>query len=169
MGWLKQLDQGNWRGAVAQLIANSKASRLFERGKDYARKDQRKRAISAFDEAIRLNPENAKCFWFRGYCYEEQGQFDRAIADYSEAIRLDPNGDTNGIYGRGLLFGSRGKAYRRTGQFDAAVSDLNEAIRLESENLQLLEERMKIHEARGDHESARADQKKIETIKYGDY
>jgi tetratricopeptide (TPR) repeat protein len=163
MGWLKQLDQGNWRAAARQLRANAKASRIFARGKVYIRSNERDLGIAAFDEAIRLNPQNAEVFWFRGHSYKEKGQYDRAIADYSEAIRLDPTGDSAGA-GRGFYFGSRGSAYHSIGQFDLAISDFNEALRLDSDQVYYLEKRAEAYEAKGDHERAISDQKQISLL-----
>jgi tetratricopeptide (TPR) repeat protein len=57
-----------------------------------------------FDQAINLNPNNAKYYRNRGKVYQLQNQLDKAITDYDKAINLDPN-DTD-------LFIWRGKAYR---------------------------------------------------------
>src|SRR5262249_16559641 len=57
----------------------------------YANKGDRDRAIADYNEAIRLDPENAMAFNNRGASYANKGDRDRAIADYNEAIRLNPN------------------------------------------------------------------------------
>ena len=45
------------------------------------------RAITHYNEAIRLDPKSAVAFMDRGDAYMNKGNNDRAIADYNEAIR----------------------------------------------------------------------------------
>ena len=59
--------------------------------KTHTEKGNYDRAITDFDEAIRLDPKVAVSFYRRGLAYDHQGQHNRAIADFDEAIRLDPN------------------------------------------------------------------------------
>ena len=86
------------------------------------RKDYDK-AISDFDEAIRLDPNYTLAYCNRGNTYSDHGYFDKAISDYNEAIRLDPNYT--------LAYYDRGNAYYRHGNLDKAISDYSEAIRLD--------------------------------------
>ena len=48
------------------------------------------RAIADFDEAIRLDPEDAAAYATAAPPGRQKQEFDKAIADYDEAIRLDP-------------------------------------------------------------------------------
>src|ERR1700677_3319202 len=75
---------------VKRESLNSKACRLAQNG-------QFDRAITAFDELIKMAPEFADGHYNRGNAYAQKGlvesstaDFDRAIADYDEAIRLGP-------------------------------------------------------------------------------
>jgi tetratricopeptide (TPR) repeat protein len=47
-------------------------------------------AIADFDEAIWLNPKNARWFAARGGAHFHKTNYDRAIADFNEAIWLNP-------------------------------------------------------------------------------
>jgi lipoprotein NlpI len=60
------------------------------RGLAYAAKPDYDRAITDYNEAIRLNPKFALAFHNRGFAYAAKQDYDRAIADYNEAIRLNP-------------------------------------------------------------------------------
>jgi tetratricopeptide (TPR) repeat protein len=42
-----------------------------------------------YDEAIRLDPNNAQTYVGRGLTYDQYGNLDKTISNYSEAIRLD--------------------------------------------------------------------------------
>src|SRR5580658_9672784 len=80
------------------------AKEAYEKGKSCLEKKDYDAAITAFNEAIKLDNKNAEAYSERGRAYEYKGDHDQAIADYTEAIRLDPN--TAKTYGR------RGVAYR---------------------------------------------------------
>ena len=79
-------------------------------------------AISACDEAIRLNPNLAEAYNNRGNAKKELGRHKAAMADYDEAIRLKPD-HVNAYLNRGV-------AKWTLGQYEAARADFDEAIRL---------------------------------------
>ncbi len=80
-------------------------------------------AITAYDEAIRLQPEFANAYVNRGLAKEKLGQHESAIMDYSSAIKIDP-----ALAG---AYNNRGSAQRRLGQYFLALEDLNTAIQLD--------------------------------------
>ena len=86
----------------------------------YQEKKQFDRAIQDFDQAARLDPNDATAFASRGDAYMLVGAFDRAMSDYDQAVRLDPRSATN--------FYSRGLAYSSKGQWRRAIEDYNEAM-----------------------------------------
>jgi len=55
----------------------------------YRQKGNFDRAITDFDEAVRLDPKSAFAVGSRGQAYRQKGQYDRAISDLDEAIRID--------------------------------------------------------------------------------
>ena len=48
-------------------------------------------AIADFDQAIRLNLNQATAFTHRGVVYSFKRQYDRAIEDFDQAIKLNPH------------------------------------------------------------------------------
>jgi tetratricopeptide (TPR) repeat protein len=96
---------------------------FLQRGIAYSDKKDYESAIADYNEAIRLNPQDAKAFYDRGNAWRGKGDLNHAIADYAEAIRLDPN-HTNSYNNRGSLWNAKGDP-------DRAIADLNEAIRLD--------------------------------------
>ncbi|MEG4581289.1 tetratricopeptide repeat protein [Microcoleus sp. MON1_C5] len=76
-----------------------------------------------FNEAIRLNPNDAEAYHCRGVVHYQQGDLKRAIADFNEAIRLAPN------YAK--AYSNRGAVRLLQGDIEGAMADYNEAIRLE--------------------------------------
>ena len=47
-------------------------------------------AIARLEEAIRLDPTDAKMYYNRAVAYETKAEYDLAIADFTAAIRLAP-------------------------------------------------------------------------------
>jgi tetratricopeptide (TPR) repeat protein len=76
-----------------------------------------------FNEAIRLNPNDAEAYQCRGTLRYQQGDIEGAIADFNEAIRLAPN------YAE--AYSHRGAVRLLNGDIEGATADYNEAIRLE--------------------------------------
>lgn len=91
--------------ATQRLASNQfpKAEQHFDSGVELPEQGRLKQAISAYDEALRLNPQYAKAYNNRGFAYDNLGQYQRAIQDYDEAIRLDPK--------LALAYANRGVAY----------------------------------------------------------
>jgi Flp pilus assembly protein TadD len=49
---------------------------------------QYKQAIQDYDEAIRLNPQDAEAYYVRGLIYGELGKSDEAARDFAKAKEL---------------------------------------------------------------------------------
>jgi tetratricopeptide (TPR) repeat protein len=83
------------------------------------------RAIADYDQAIRLDSNDAHAYNRRGIAYANKKDYDRAIADYSQAIQLDPEFVA--------AYSNRGNAYKNKGDYDRAFADYDQAIRLDPE------------------------------------
>ena len=86
-------------------------------------KGEHDRAIADYDEAIRLDREDARSYFNRRLRLVVEGDLDRAIADFGEAIRVDPK------YTR--AYGWRGDAWYEKEEYDKAIADYTEEIRLD--------------------------------------
>ena len=134
-----------------------RAAAFVIRGNTHQKKGDFDRAISNFNEAIKLESKHAVPLINRGNAYQEKGDFDRAISDYDEAIKLDfklgfKNADA---------FNNRGNAYQEKGDFDRAISDYDEAIKLgfklDSKNAVVFYNRGKAYHEKGDLDRAISD------------
>jgi tetratricopeptide (TPR) repeat protein len=92
------------------------------RGSAYVYKGDGDRAIQDYNEAIRLNPNDAYAYGGRATAYGIKGDFDRVIQDCDDAIRLNPN--------VAMAYVDRGVAYASKGDYDRAIQDYDDAIRL---------------------------------------
>jgi tetratricopeptide (TPR) repeat protein len=95
--------------------------RYFDRGVAYGQHGSYDKAISDFNEVIRLNPKLAEAYYSRGVTYWYKGNHDRAVADFNEAIRLDPK-LAMAYYGRGCFYLSYG--YRAQAEADFAQAKM---------------------------------------------
>ncbi|HJX83964.1 MAG TPA: tetratricopeptide repeat protein [Candidatus Angelobacter sp.] len=117
-------------GCTAVIRSNQKsynrALAFFNRGTAYFQKHQFDRAVSDFNDVIRLTPDFAPAFDFRARTYDALEKYDYAIEDYDHAIKLSPN-SVNSIVGRGTT-------YHLKHEYDRAIQDYKEALRLQPEN-----------------------------------
>ena len=84
------------------------------------------RAIAEFEEAIRIDPQNAKAFLGRGMVWYQKKEYDRAMADYDAAITINPQ--------YASAFDNRGRVWLDRGAFDRAIDDFDSAIRIDPQN-----------------------------------
>src|SRR3974377_1312825 len=94
--------------------ANDLAAAFDNRGTAYYRKGRYDLAIEDYNQAIRLNANEAALFLHRGAAYREWYANDRAIEDFHQAVKLDPTSADG--------FASRGNVYYRKRQYDCAIA-----------------------------------------------
>ena len=100
----------------------SEAEKRVNAGVELGQEGRLEEAITEFDEAIRLNPQDADAYYNRGNTYDDLGQHQRAIQEFDEALRLDPQ--------FAEIYVNRGLAYADLSQHQRAIQEYDEAIRL---------------------------------------
>ncbi|MFN6031155.1 MAG: tetratricopeptide repeat protein, partial [Dolichospermum sp.] len=78
-------------------------------------------AILAYDEVIRLTPNNSEALLYRGSAYDELGDKQAAIKDYNLAIKFNPN--------YADAYNNRGIVRNDLGDKQGAIDDYNLAIK----------------------------------------
>lgn len=106
-------------------------------------------AQTDWDEAIRLDSNDAVAYFNRGQELNEKGNLDQAIAEFSHAIRLEK--------GWAPPYGGRGIAYKSKKEYDKAISDLDENIRLDPKQDFYYRHRGDAFAFKGEYERALAD------------
>ncbi len=125
--------------ARQSLSARQRAHALAVKG-DYAK------AIEAYSEAIRANPQDALAYRERGLAHRRLHEYDQAIGDYSEAIRLEPKD--------AVAYNNRAAARYLKGDADGAIADATRALGLEPRYPLAYKNRGLAHAAKGNYEKA---------------
>ncbi|MBM4260306.1 MAG: tetratricopeptide repeat protein [Deltaproteobacteria bacterium] len=118
----------------------------INRGLDAQRRGDLGGATASYDEAIRVNPDEAMAFNNRASVRREKGDLDGALADYNEAIRLRPD--------YAMAFNNRGVTRAAQGDLDGAIADYTEALRLRPDDVLALNNRGTARRYKGDINSA---------------
>jgi tetratricopeptide (TPR) repeat protein len=113
-------------------------------------------AIEDYDEAIRLNPNDAEAYFNRGNAYHNLNKKKRAIEDYDKAIRLNPQ--------FAETYHNRGTTYRDLGRYNRAIEDYGETIRLNPDDAEAYFNRSNAYKLQGEKAEAIADFEKFITL-----
>jgi len=107
----------------APLPAPVRSRAYTNRGVIYWRQGDADKAMTDFNQAILVDPNNVGAFVNRGEAYRIQNQFDRAIADFDRAVALDPR--------NAEIFNNRGSLYAAKGDFERAIAEYSASISAE--------------------------------------
>lgn len=94
----------------------------YKKGLEFVAKQDYKKAIQEFDEALKLSPNYHPALTQRGVAYFMLGQYQKAILDLDRANTLDPQN-----FG---IFWHRALVYFNLHQHQQALQDINEALKL---------------------------------------
>jgi tetratricopeptide (TPR) repeat protein len=106
---------------VVALVVAGCAAGPFERGLLYYEQGRYRRALAAFDEAVRTRP-TAGAYANRGTTRARLGDARGAIEDFTQALALEPDDPE-------VLF-NRGNAHLAAGDPGAAVADFGRALEI---------------------------------------
>ena len=84
------LSNSNESGIIPEGIYNY-AEAYLNRGNQYARKGDYRRAIADYTQAVKINPNLVLAYYNRGNAYGYNRDFNRAFADFEKVLQLDPN------------------------------------------------------------------------------
>jgi lipoprotein NlpI len=128
-----------------------RAAAYYNRGNAHAAKGDQAAAIADYDEAIKLEPKNARAFNNRGTAHSDKGEFDAAIEDFGAAIKHDARFAS--------AYFNRANAYAANSEADRAIADYTTAIKHNRRNVNAYIARGALHLAAGAAAKAQADMK----------
>jgi tetratricopeptide (TPR) repeat protein len=121
----------------------------LNRGTAYLYKGDYDRALTDFNQAIKLQPNSAPAYFNRATVYFWKEDYDQGIADSNQAIKLQPD--------FALAYLKRGSGYYLKNDYDRALTDFNQAIKLQPNSALSYDARGGIYYVQGDYDSAIAD------------
>ena len=178
--------------AERQRERREQALTYKDRGVAHAGKGEYDRAIRAYDQALRLDPNYVEAYCGRGSAYWSTRKYDRAIQDFNQALQLAPY-CVRAYYGRGVVYASkgeydgaihaynqalrldpnyveacngRGSAYWHQGQFDQSIQDFNQALQLDPNQERTYFNRGLAYRCKGEYRRAESDFCKARTLGY---
>jgi tetratricopeptide (TPR) repeat protein len=140
----------------ARALSDASDGDLVNRGIEKARSGDLDGALSDFDHAIELNPQNDAAYYNRAQARRLKNDSVGAIADYTKAIEL---GSTNPA-----AYNNRGNARAETNDWDGAISDYTRAIELKPEYARAYYNRAVAKKDKGDTSGAAADFKRARQL-----
>jgi tetratricopeptide (TPR) repeat protein len=116
--------------ALAELVTQyndlDDSASLWQRGCGHFEAKAFISALTDFERAIYLQPENDYLYHWRGRTHWETDNQSAALADFSKAIDLEPR--------RVTYYHWRGLAHRKAQDYQSALADFSEAIQLQPAN-----------------------------------
>lgn len=125
------------------------AAAYYNRANANAAKGDSAAALADYDEALKLDPKNARALANRGTARSETGDIDAAMGDFDAAIKLDRR--------LGSAYVNRANVYAAKGEADRAIADYTAAIKYDRRNVNAYIARGALYLASGVAAKARAD------------
>jgi len=105
------------------LKSPHKARGYSQLGTAFSAQGNLTQAMSEYNKAIDLDPNDVQSHNDRGNIYAEQGNDDKALIDFSKAIELSPN-FAEPYYNRGIILSNKGDYSKAIADYDKAI-DIN--------------------------------------------
>ena len=131
-------------------------SELMKLVKEECKKGNINNAIIYLNEAIEIDPHDARFFISRG-TFKGTENYEDAIEDYTKAIEIE----TNSVFAYRL----RGDLKRKLGDYQGSINDYSKAIEIYPNKAYLYNYRAESKRKSGDNEGADEDDRKAEKLK----
>ena len=112
--------------AIKTNISSLKAWAYFQIGYCYVELKSYIKAIEAYKQAIRIDPDDAIAYYNLGYVYDNINNYTKAIEAYKQAIRIDPD--------YADAYTNLGCAYGQLDLYKDAVEAFKQAIRIDPDD-----------------------------------
>jgi TPR repeat/Tetratricopeptide repeat len=138
---------------------NASFAAAFKRGWDAANERRYHDAITEYNEAIQLKPDDPSVYNNRGFVYQILKQYPQAIVDYNVALALNAESAD--------LYNARGQTYLALKQYSKAVADCTAAIGLRPGFAEAYYNRGLAYDRLKQHDKAAADYSEVIRLKHG--
>jgi tetratricopeptide (TPR) repeat protein len=125
-------------GMVVVLLviggACENSNKYYNQALTYYNQERWTEAITEFDRATEINPNEGIYYWYLGECYRQLENYDNSVANYSKAIELYPNSRLMEQVQLPLAYLWRGSCYFDQGQTSLAIQDTTKAIEVDAKD-----------------------------------
>ena len=94
------------------LSAAQDVQSYIDQGIKHSQAGRYDQALQAFDQALKLKPNDPALITYKGIVYYAKGQNDRALKEFEAAIKLNPNFG-RAYYQRGMIYEKPGEVSTR--------------------------------------------------------
>ena len=131
----KFLFQDGWASTSSN---GDKANDWFDKGSEFINSGDYGQAVEAFDNVLKLDPENIDALINKGVAFRYLGQYEQSLAAYEKALEERPD-DADIWYNKGIVLGYLGEYENAITAFDKALQiDPRDSSTLNNKGVALL-------------------------------
>jgi tetratricopeptide (TPR) repeat protein len=134
--WNKAIERFRKAAEIDRKYTQNLAISYQQRAFSYANDQRFQDALNDLNEAIKINPRDARAYEQRAAIEMKINDYDKALADYGEAIKANPGEIKYHLY--------RGYIYELRGDLQNAMADTEAALKISSKNKEALERKQRL-------------------------
>lgn len=134
--WDKAIERFRKAAEIDRKYTQNLAIAYQQRAFSYANDQRFQDALNDLNEAIKINPRDARAYEQRAAVEMRINDYDKALADYGEAIKTDPGEIRYHLY--------RGYIYEMRGDLQNAMAETDAALKINSKNKEALERKQRL-------------------------
>jgi len=134
--WNKAIERFRKAAEMDRKYTQNLAIAYQQRAFSYANDQRYQDALNDLNEAIKINPRDARAYEQRGAIEMKINDYDRALADFGEAIKINPGEIKYHLY--------RGYIYELRGDLQNAMAETDAALKISSKNKEAVERKQRL-------------------------
>jgi tetratricopeptide (TPR) repeat protein len=134
--WNKAIERFRKAAEIDRKYTQNLAIAYQQRAFSYANDQRFQDALNDLNEAIKINPRDARAYEQRAAVEMRINDYDKALADYGEAIKTDPGEIRYHLY--------RGYIYEMRGDLQNAMAETDAALKINSKNKEAVERKQRL-------------------------
>src|SRR5438874_3362643 len=134
--WNKAIDGFRKAAEMDRKYVANLAIAYQQRAFSYANDQRFQDALNDLNEAIKINPRDARAYEQRAAVEMRINDYDKALADYEEAIKTNPGEIRYHLY--------RSYIYELRGDIQNAMADTDRALKIDSKNKEAVDRKQRL-------------------------
>src|SRR2546423_2386581 len=134
--WNKAIERFRKAAEIDRKYTQNMAIAYQQRAFSYANDQRFQEALNDLNEAVKINPRDARAYEQRAAIEMKINDYDKAVADYGEAIKANPGEIKYHLY--------RGYIYELRGDLQNAMAETDAALKISSKNKEAVERKQRL-------------------------